>query len=144
MTLDDKWKSLTIDAGNGHLTWNGPRSMSGSPVFWVGVRSHSARRVAFTIHSGGRQPVGQVRAECGLKECTAPSHVEDAAGRARIRGQLRAIRGLVTLPDTCGAGHERAVHGRFEPGGKPYCNRCLDEAREARRTAAGTRIGSQL
>ncbi|NED83513.1 hypothetical protein G3I76_25900, partial [Streptomyces sp. SID11233] len=91
--------------------------------------------IAFRMRTG-REPVGQVRAECDVPYCVAPDCVEDEPGRLRIREQLRYLKGTAERPPFCVHGHDQAVHGRYERDGTAYCHECKVAQRAARATVA--------
>ncbi|MEV7684504.1 hypothetical protein [Streptomyces bungoensis] len=136
LTLEQKWRSLTRPLEGGHLEWLGERvGKSRTPVMRYKERSFSPAGIAFTLQHG-RQPEGQVKAECGVRQCVAPAHVEDEPGRRRIREQLRRILGGPELKDHCGNGHDLFVHGRLSPDGHhAYCEACKAERKRAEREA---------
>ncbi|WNI19138.1 helix-turn-helix domain-containing protein [Actinacidiphila sp. ITFR-21] len=116
-TIEEKWRARTVPVDGGHLMWTGAPDMR-----WQGGR-HKASHVAFTIRTG-RQPVGYVRPDCGMRGCVLPEHVDDQPGRQRTRAQLRTLRGLGDRPALCAQGHHQDVHGRLDQYGKAYCNVC--------------------
>ncbi|GGW15838.1 hypothetical protein GCM10018980_51300 [Streptomyces capoamus] len=121
------------------MDWTGERNAtSNRPLLSHGYRHHSAAGIAFRIRTG-RDPVGQVRADCGMQHCVAPDHVEDAPGRRRNREQLRYISGGRALQERCRNDHDQAEHGRVAADGRAYCNACKrarDARSQARRDAA--------
>ncbi|MEV1063420.1 hypothetical protein [Streptomyces sp. NPDC050263] len=124
MSLDAKWEANTQPLEGGHLEWTGSRAKkSGTPVLRSGDRMHTAAAVAFRRRTG-RDPVGQVKAECGMRQCVAPDHVEDEPGRVRLREQLRHVMGMGARKPRCRRGHDQAEHGRYEPDGTAYCQAC--------------------
>ncbi|SDL33534.1 hypothetical protein [Streptomyces indicus] len=119
-TLDEKWAANTRAADGGHVEWTGERgSSSGTPVMRYREQSYSPAAVAFRMRTG-RDAQGYVKAECGVKHCVAPAHVQDEAERLAARAELHPG----PLTGRCRYGHERAEHGRFEPDGTAYCARC--------------------
>ncbi|MEV7465268.1 hypothetical protein AB0O20_01985 [Streptomyces kronopolitis] len=128
-TAEEKWADRVRPAGEGHLEWAGERSMrSGSPVMRFREKSVSPAAISFRKRTG-RDPVGQVKAECGYPHCIAPAHVEDEPGRRRLREQFRFLTGGTTPAPVCRHGHDQVVHGRFQPDGAPYCAECKREQR---------------
>ncbi|MFD7205908.1 hypothetical protein [Streptomyces sp. NPDC059893] len=115
--MDDNtgWILLTQPAEDGHLLWTDERK-NGSPVMRYREVPHSPTAVAFRIRTG-RDPRGQVFAACGLQHCVAPDHVQDQTERRAARSASRPH-----LPGRYG--HDQAEHGRYTPGGSPYCARC--------------------
>lgn len=119
-TLDEKWAANTRPADGGHVEWTGERgTSSGTPVMRYREQSYSPAAIAFRMRTG-RDPQGYAFAECGMKHCVAPEHVDDEAGRRAARAKLHPG----PLTGRCRYGHERAEHGRFEPDGTAYCARC--------------------
>ncbi|WP_327357863.1 hypothetical protein [Streptomyces sp. NBC_01304] len=119
-TAEEKWQLYARPVEGGHREWTGPRaSRGGTPVMRIGTTSHRPSGIAFRIRTG-RDPVGQVKSECGLKHCVEPAHDDDEAGRREARAKLHPG----PLTGRCKYGHERAEHGRFEPDGTAYCARC--------------------
>lgn len=124
LTLDEKWAARTRPDDGGHLEWTGERSTgSGTPLLRYRDQSYAAAAVAFRQRTG-RDPVGQVKAECDMPQCVAPEHVEDEPGRQRLREQLRYLRGMGERPPHCHAGHDQAEHGKYERDGRAYCDTC--------------------
>ncbi|MER5882679.1 hypothetical protein ABT160_02505 [Streptomyces sp. NPDC001941] len=135
-TLEEKWRSLTRPVAGGHLEWTGARGRSsGTPVMRYRDRRYSAAAVAFRIRYG-REPVGYVIAECGVRHCVAPDHVDDQAARAATRETLRHLKGGRARKKWCVRGHEQAEHGRYLPDGTAYCAGCNAEAKAKARAAA--------
>ena len=94
LTLEQKWEKHTKPLEGGHLEWTGERaSASGTPVLRYEEACYSPASIAFEKHHG-RKSKGHVKAECGVRQCVAPAHVEDEPGRQRLREQLRRIRGI--------------------------------------------------
>ncbi|MFI1767478.1 hypothetical protein ACH41H_36265 [Streptomyces sp. NPDC020800] len=137
LTLEQKWRSLTRQLDGGHLEWRGERvGAAGTPVMRYRERSFSPAGIAFTFQHG-RQPEGQVKAECGVRHCVAPAHVEDEPGRRRLREQLRRILGGPERKDRCVHGHDLSVHARFSPDGRTaYCEACKAERKRAEHRAS--------
>ncbi|MFE7626061.1 hypothetical protein [Streptomyces sp. NPDC057509] len=88
----DLFRKHTHPVAGGHLEWTGRRNDDGLAVFCWGGRNHTAARVAFVMHHG-RQPVGNVKAGCGVDGCVTPAHMEDQPMRAQLRTQLASIFG---------------------------------------------------
>lgn len=138
-TLEEKWASFTRPVDGSHLEWLGERqSTSGTPVLRYKDESYSPAAVAFRMRNG-REPVGQVFAECGMRHCVAPDHVDDEPGRQRTREQLRYLTGGRERKPHCVHGHDQAVHGRYETDGRAYCEACKVVQKRAARAevAAG-------
>jgi hypothetical protein len=139
LTLEQKWTACTRPVDGGHLEWTGPRSTtSGTPVMRYKEVGYSPAAVAFTMKHG-RDPQGYVRAECGFKQCVAPGHVNDEAGRQQARLARRAERGLGNVPEKCVAGHALSEHAKFEPDGTAYCGLCKLLDKQAQRDPAAPR-----
>lgn len=123
-TAEDKWKQFARPVHGGHMEWTGERvTTSGTPVMRYKDQCISPAGLAFEIHHG-RPPQGYAIADCGVKHCIAPGHVNDAAGRQAKRQELRHDRGLGDRPDTCLSGHDQSEHGRLQRDGRPYCDAC--------------------
>jgi hypothetical protein len=123
-TIEDKWRLYAKPVDGGHMEWTGERGMSsGTPLVSFKERHRSAAAVAFRIRTG-RAPQGQAIADCGMKHCVAPDHVEDQPGRQRNREQLRYLQGSRQRPKQCVRGHDQAVHGRIATDGRSYCETC--------------------
>lgn len=136
LSLEEKWQERTREVEVGHLEWTGERvGPSRTPVMRYRGKSYTAAAIAFRQRTG-RDPVGQVKAECDMRQCVAPAHVEDEPGRTRLREQLRLLLGKGERPKSCRRGHDQAEHGRLLPGGVAYCSLCQGHGRA---TAEGTR-----
>ena len=132
-TAEEKWAVHVRPVDGGHLEWTGERgTTSDSPVMRFREKSTSPAAIAFRMRTG-RDAVGQVRAECGFPHCVAPEHLDDAASRMRVRGQLRAITGMGARPAHCTHGHDQMVHGRYETDGRAYCEECKRLAQSNRK-----------
>ncbi|MFG2404206.1 hypothetical protein ACGFR8_07680 [Streptomyces brevispora] len=126
-TAEEKWSSFVRPVDDGHLEWTGERGgRSGTPVMRFREKSVSPSGIAFRKRSG-RNPVGQVRPECGVRHCQEPDHVEDEPGRQQLRATLRAIRGLPAPSGPCRYGHDQTEHGLLEEDGTSYCGQCKRE-----------------
>lgn len=136
LTLEQKWETFTRPLTDGHVEWTGEhRRPSGTPVVRYREETHTAARVAFRIRHG-REASGYTYADCGLKHCVAPGHVEDEPMRTRTREQLRYLGGGPEHKTHCVRGHDLAIHVRYEPDGVAYCSACkADDKRRARNTA---------
>lgn len=129
-SLVEAFRANTRPVDGGHLEWTGGRqSTSGTPVVRYRDRAYTAGRLAFRLRTG-RDPQGQVRAECGVEQCVAPEHVSDTAERQRTREQLRYLTGGGVRPAVCVHGHDQAVEGRYEPDGTAYCEACKRQQRQ--------------
>jgi hypothetical protein len=129
LTLEEKWEANTRPVDGGHLEWTGERqSASGTPVLRYREKPHSPAAIAFRIKHQ-REPAGYAYAECGLKHCVAPDHVDDEAGRTRTREQLRYLTGGKERPPQCAHGHDQAKWGRYETDGRAYCHACKLDAK---------------
>ncbi|WP_329131463.1 hypothetical protein OG552_10270 [Streptomyces sp. NBC_01476] len=128
-TLEEKWAARTTRTEGGHLLWTGCLYLRFDNIL------HKPARVAFTIRTG-REPIGYVRPDCGLRGCVEPTHVEDQPGRATTRAALRAVNGLPPRPPVCVHGHDQAGHGRYTTDGRAYCNTCLINSRTRPEAAA--------
>lgn len=140
LTVEQKWRTNTRPLDGGHLEWTGSRQThSRTPVMRYRDKAYTAAALAFQVKHG-RPPVGYAYADCGVRHCVAPDHVEDQEGRARLREQLRYLTGGQQPPATCrGAGHDQAVHGRLSPDGVQYCHAChLERSRAERATSSAS------
>jgi hypothetical protein len=124
--LEAKWRHHTVDIDGGHLAWTGPEKIA-----WRGRELRPAH-AAYIIRTG-HEPEGRSRADCGHRGCIQPAHVEDAAGRARIREQFRTLTGIRARAATCRQGHDQTDHGRLTPGGISYCQTCITTSRRTTR-----------
>lgn len=132
-TLEQKWALFTRPADSGHLEWAGERATAaGTPVMRYKEGYYSPAAVAFRLRTG-RDPEGYAIADCGLRHCVAPDHVEDEAGRRRNREQLRYLLGGRERKPSCAHGHDQAVHGAYEQDGTAYCRECKRLAKQAAR-----------
>ncbi|MFK0063414.1 hypothetical protein ACIQTN_29815 [Streptomyces werraensis] len=138
-SIEDQWRQHIRPLEGGHLEWTGPRaSGSGTPILRVLGSWYSAAGIAFRIRTG-RDPKGQVRAECDVRQCVAPACVEDEPGRQSLRLTLRRLQGLPDPPTgTCPSGHDLAVEGRLDGSLHPYCEGCKREAGRAKKQATKT------
>lgn len=137
-TLEEKWATFTRPIDGGHLEWTGERqSTSGTPVMRYKDEYYSPAAVAFRIKHG-RDAEGYAIADCGIKHCVAPEHVEDEAGRQRNREQLRYLTGGRERKPFCNYGHDQAEHGRYEPDGTAYCEACKVTRKQAERQAVAS------
>jgi hypothetical protein len=137
-TLEEKWALSTQPVDGGHLEWTGERaSATGTPVMRYKEASYSPAAVAFRIKHG-REAEGYAIADCGLKHCVAPDHVEDEAGRRRNREQLRYLTGGRERNPFCVHGHDQAEHGRYEADGTAYCEGCKVVRKRAERQAVAS------
>ncbi|MFD5571979.1 hypothetical protein [Streptomyces cadmiisoli] len=138
--VEERWREHAREVDGGHMKWTGPRATnsSGTPVLRVHGSWYSAAGLAFRIRTG-RDPVGQVRAECDVKHCVAPACVEDEPGRQALRRTLRRIQGLPNPPTgTCPNGHDLTEDGRLDGQLHPYCEGCKRDTSRAKKQAAKT------
>jgi hypothetical protein len=136
LTLEEKWEKYTRPVDGGHLEWTGERQRtSGTPVMRYREQIHTAARIAFRIRYG-RDPQGHTFADCGMRHCVAPDHVQDEPGRIRLREQLRYLTGKKARPGKCRHGHDQAVHGRYETDGRSYCEACKASAKRGPQAVA--------
>jgi hypothetical protein len=135
-SIEDKWRLYARPVDGGHVEWTGERSTNSNlPLVSYKDRHRSAAAVAFRIRTG-RDPEGYTLAECGLKHCVAPDHVEDEPGRRRSREQLRYLQGGSALPERCTNGHEQSEHGRVATDGRSYCDTCKRTRGKSEESAA--------
>lgn len=124
LTLHEKWAARTRPVEGGHLEWTGERIGPGkSPVMRYKGATYSPTAIAYELRHG-RPPQGYAIADCPHKQCVAPDHVDDEAGRQAKRQQLRLAKGRDDIPATCTAGHDQSIHGRLQPDARPYCEAC--------------------
>lgn len=135
LTLEQKWKANAAAVEGGHLRWTGARSSGGTPIMSYRGVMYTAARIAFRIKHG-REPVGYAFAECTLNHCVSPDCVDDDAGRARTREQLRYLTGGRERPEKCTHGHDQAEHGAYTADGTSYCRACKRERRQQEGQAA--------
>lgn len=134
-TLEEKWSTFTRPVEGGHLEWTGERgNTADTPVMRYKEQSFSPAAVAYRVKHG-REAVGYAIADCGLKHCVAPDHVDDEPGRMRTREQLRYLMGGQERKPFCTHGHDQAEHGRYESDGTAYCEACKAERKRAERQA---------
>lgn len=136
-TIEEKWARDTRPLDGGHIEWTGERATGGTPLVSYKEKHHSAAAVAFRIRTG-RDPQGYAIADCGMKHCVAPEHVEDEVGRLRNREQLRYLTGGRERKPFCRHGHDQAEHGRYEQDGTAYCEACKREQKQALRQAVAS------
>ncbi|MFJ1528218.1 LuxR C-terminal-related transcriptional regulator [Streptomyces mirabilis] len=134
-TLEQRWQELARTVTGGHAEWTGKRSTpSNTPILRHLGSWYSPAAIAFRMRTG-REPHGQVRAECDFPQCVAPACVEDEPGRQALRRHLRALQGLGPVPDTCPGGHEQAVDGRLDASLHAYCEGCKRDKARAKKQA---------
>ncbi|GAA1237773.1 hypothetical protein GCM10009578_093410 [Streptomyces rhizosphaericus] len=110
-TAEEKWADRVRPPGRGIWNGRGERSTrSGSPVMRFREKSVSPAVVSFRKRTG-RDPVGQVKAECGYPHCIAPAHVEDEPGLRRLREQFRFLTGGTLPAPVCRHGYDQVIHG---------------------------------
>lgn len=105
----DRWRELTREADNGHLTWVGETASDRrTPVLRVDGRTYTARRIAYWVRHNV-EPRGQAKADCGQPYCVAPDHQFDTADRQdthpRHRRYVTAEAKLATLVRPVDGGH---------------------------------------
>jgi hypothetical protein len=131
LTLEEKWRANTRQVEGGHLHWDGERqSQSGTPVLQYCGKDYSAAAIAFRIRTG-RDAQGYAYADCDYHQCVAQEHVDDTPGRMQAREERRRLSGLPDRPAECIHGHDQAQHGRYEVGGRAYCQACKRRERSA-------------
>lgn len=123
-SIEEAWARRTRAVDGGHLKWTGRYTLRRAG------QSYSPAAVAFRIRTG-RDPQGTMRATCAVFRCVAPDHVDDAAGRAHTRAQIRAAKNLAPAPGACKRGHDQTVHGRLLTGGTTYCDACQNHRARA-------------
>jgi hypothetical protein len=136
LTIEERWQQYAQPVDGGHMEWTGERHpTTGRPLLSHQYRHHSAAVISFRIRTG-RAPQGVVLADCGMKHCVAPDHVEDAPSRRRNREQLRYLNGGSQVQEKCGRGHDQRVHGGINTAGLAYCNACKREQERERQARA--------
>ncbi len=117
----------------GHVLWTGKTGPADRPLIRFRRRDIPTASVAFEQRTG-REPQGMCRAECGVRNCVAPTHVADDMERRAVRLQLRDLYGLDAPWVTCPKGlHGWAENGRVEPNLTLYCRACnTNRARTSR------------
>jgi hypothetical protein len=128
-SIDEQLAAYCSIAGpDGHVWWTGSVSgSSGAPRIRVRRKEVPAAHVIFERRAG-RPAVGQVRADCGVKHCVAPSHVMDDVERRKVRLQTRALLGYPDHWKTCSTcGGDWDAEGRVEEKLSLYCRRCATE-----------------
>ncbi|WP_062214740.1 hypothetical protein [Streptomyces sp. NBRC 109706] len=120
-----RWAQHAVLVDGGHVRWDGPRDRRMPEINHRG-RHYPVRRLAF-VWANGREPVGHVLPECDMPEdCVAPTHLDDTAGRQRVREALAALLGIANAEE-CRRGHDQAVWRRRLPDGTAYCHACVRE-----------------
>lgn len=138
-TPREKWRARVQPVEGGHMEWTGERAKAnGTPVMRFREKSYSPAAIAFEIQHG-RPAEGYVRAECDYRQCVAPEHVNDEAGRRQARLWARQRNGYGDMPASCVYGHDMAEHGRLEADGRAYCGLCKRLDKQAQRNPAGAR-----
>ncbi|MEW2568415.1 hypothetical protein [Streptomyces sp. NPDC047070] len=79
-----RFEEMSVVIHDGHRHWLDRRTEDGVPLFSARL---TAGRVAFRLHYG-RDPEGQVRAECEYPHCVEGLHLSDRPMRARDREAL--------------------------------------------------------
>lgn len=130
MTLAEKHAESTTEVRGGHLLWTGPRTHDGTAVLKHEGHQRTARQVAYFLEHG-EWPTGRLLPNCGQRWCVALDHCDDTATRQAEREALRACVGLPERPAECVNEHDQAVHGRYTPDGRSYCELCKTERRHA-------------
>lgn len=125
---------------NGHVMWTGALTSGGIPRLRCGNREMSASHLVY-LRRTGREPVGIVKADCGVRGCLAPTHVVDEIERRTIRLMMRNVNGRPApwaVCEHCGGDWDR--HGRVDEKENLYCVTCRTAAakrnREARKESA--------
>lgn len=120
----------------GHTGWSGRYTTSGVPMISHRLAEVSASHIAFRQRTG-RDPVGLVKADCGVRDCLSPGHLTDELDRRKLRMFERELLGRAPQPwDTCPRGlHSWDEHGRLQPNLKPYCAPCETERTMRNRAA---------
>jgi DNA-binding NarL/FixJ family response regulator len=134
-SIDQVWRANVKELPGGHLEWTGQRNNGGrSPVLRYLGSYYSPAAIAFRMRTG-RDAQGQVKAECDVPQCVAPTCVEDEPGRQSLRLTLRRLQGMPDPPTgTCPNGHELAADGRLDAKLTHYCEGCKRQKKQARTT----------
>ena len=125
----------------GHTGWSGRYTTSGVPMISHKLAEVSASHIVFRQRTG-REPVGLVKADCGVRDCLSPGHLTDELDRRKLRMFERDLLGMAPQPwEVCPKGlHSWDEHGRLQPSLKPYCGPCgtarTMAARAARKASA--------
>jgi len=128
-TPQQKWATYARTLNDGHMEWTGERvGTAGTPVMRYKDQCLSPTALAFELRHG-RPPQGYTIADCGLKHCIAPDHVNDEPGRLQARRALH--NGGPRKP--CSYGHDQNEHGKFDPTGRAYCGLCKALHKQERR-----------
>jgi len=124
MAPSERLKQYTRPMPDGHTGWSGALSSRNTPIIYFGGRNVPACRVVFQQHHG-RVPVGQVRPECGQRDCLTASHLADDRIRRTARLVLRDLNGLQPHWTDCpGCGADWETSGRVQPDLHTYCTAC--------------------
>lgn len=134
LSLEDSWRARTEPGIDGHLLWAGTTTAQGSPVLRHRDNCYTAHRIAFKIRTG-EWPVGTAKAECGVRLCVEPTHVDDTATRTRDRKALPAVLGRTPRVTHCVRGHNLAIHGSYRDDGIRWCRECKRVVRAERAAA---------
>lgn len=73
----------------GHRRWTG--TADPTPLLWVRKERFTVARAAFRL-TVGREPVGNVKADCGMPHCVEGEHLTDRLMREHMRAEERAAR----------------------------------------------------
>ncbi|WP_145789559.1 hypothetical protein [Kitasatospora atroaurantiaca] len=130
LSLVESWRVRTVPGAGGHLMWDGATTKQGSPVMRYRRDTYTAHRIAFKVRTG-HWPDGTAKAECGVRLCVEPSHVDDTATRNRDRKALAAVLGRNPRVTHCRRGHDLAVHASYREDGIRWCRACKRVKRAA-------------
>ncbi|MCX4751740.1 hypothetical protein OG455_41745 [Kitasatospora sp. NBC_01287] len=115
----------------GHLAWTGARDGHGVGVLTHHGARYTAARIGFRL-ANGTDPVGPVKAGCGMPGCVEPRHLDDRPRRLRDRAALRLV--LAPSRPLCAFCEEPVTEGRVDTA---YCGKsCRQKAYYWRRAAS--------
>ncbi|WP_123973365.1 hypothetical protein [Streptomyces sp. Ag109_O5-1] len=117
-----------IERAGEHRLWTGTADKGTTPVHYHDNIRYPARPLAWLLHHG-TEPVGLVKAGCGVNLCVHGPHLTDDVTRQRERILYALLHG-VTLAGPCTAGlHDLAEYGYVRPTGKTECRGCANARR---------------
>ena len=122
-SLEAKYAKYAVPLDGGCVGWTGRTGHTGVPVIRHRSKDVPAAHVAFRTRTG-RDPVGQVKPECGTRHCVSGLHVLDTPGRTEWRLTLRESCGLERPWDECYQGHPWKLYGRIKADLSLYCSLC--------------------
>lgn len=127
-----KAKVAPADA-DGHQLWTGALTSGGVPRMRVDKADVPVSHVIFEQRTG-RQPVGQVRPDCGVKGCVAPGHLLDDTERRAVRMMTRVMLDMPGPWSECRrCGGDWDTFGRVDDKLRLYCTRCTADRAQRNR-----------